>query len=142
MLQMHVYSPPTQVCQRAGCPGDYNDCTDHGDCNKATHECTCFPGWSGDACDVADCPGSPNCMSRGYCNTTVDPPRCTDCETGWMGADCDELCVHGVQVCMVSHGVNSHAMSPPRRPTYRSVWCHTELTLIQCLPHDVLRTGL
>lgn len=85
------------VCDIPGCPGVGLDCTGHGLCNAATHVCTCFPGWSGDGCHIADCPGSPNCNNRGVCNATLDPPLCLDCQQGWMGSACEEVCEHGHQ---------------------------------------------
>ena len=76
--------------------GNELDCTGHGTCNAAIHECTCHPGWMSKACDVPDCPGL-NCSGHGVCNATLDPPRCTDCVRGWMGKGCDEPCVNGTQ---------------------------------------------
>ncbi|XP_072025321.1 uncharacterized protein [Amphiura filiformis] len=92
-----------EVCDIPGCPGDFGlDCSGHGECNSATHECTCNGGWTGDGCEIPDCPGSPDCNDRGHCNVTVDPPQCTDCIPGWMGADCNEPCTFGIQVPMDS----------------------------------------
>jgi hypothetical protein len=31
-------------CEVPGCPGNETDCTHHGVCNTALHECTCLPG--------------------------------------------------------------------------------------------------
>lgn len=42
--------------------------------------------------------GEPDCSGRGTCATDNDPPRCVDCQPGWMGLACDELCVNGTQV--------------------------------------------
>jgi hypothetical protein len=60
-------------------------CTKHGICNSITHNCDCFPGWTGDGCELADCAGEPDCFDRGVCNDTLSPPRCLDCNQGWMG---------------------------------------------------------
>ncbi|XP_071506024.1 uncharacterized protein [Diadema antillarum] len=89
-------------CQIPGCPGIGTDCSGHGDCNSAIHECTCYPGWSGVACHEPDCPGEPDCYDRGFCNTTRDPPTCTNCSVGYMGSDCNEPCVKGIQQPMDS----------------------------------------
>ena len=81
-----------------GCPRNPDtdmECSDHGDCNSELMECTCYNGWMGVACHVADCPGSPDCNARGFCNATVDPPQCTSCQGPWMGPVCDDPCVHG-----------------------------------------------
>ena len=73
------------------------DCTGHGQCNAAIHECSCYPGWTGEACQIPDCPGSPDCSGHGVCDSSLDTPRCVDCVAGWMGKACDELCTHGTQ---------------------------------------------
>lgn len=90
------------VCQIPGCPGITVDCTGHGDCNSATHECTCNPGWAGLGCEIPDCPGAPNCNNRGYCNASADPPQCQNCSRGWMGPTCADPCTFGEQVPMDS----------------------------------------
>ena len=100
------------------CPGENIDCSGHGTCNSALHECGCYPGWTGDACDIPDCPG-PDCNHQGICNVTLDPPRCTNCQIGWMGKACDEPCVNGTQ-------------SPPEsgvcvcHPCYAGKGCNSE----------------
>ena len=53
-------------------------------------------------CELPDCPGAPNCFDRGYCNSSVSPPVCQNCIAGWMGDDCNDPCVHGVQQPMDS----------------------------------------
>ncbi len=50
---------------------------------------------SGDDCTIPDCPGEPNCHGRGYCDDTLDPPRCTSCNSGWFGPSCSHPCIHG-----------------------------------------------
>ncbi len=35
------------LCDIAGCPGEEEDCSGHGLCNAATHQCMCYPGWAG-----------------------------------------------------------------------------------------------
>lgn len=55
-----------------------------------------FKGWKGVGCHIPDCPGTPDCFGRGYCNGTGrQTPRCTGCKMGWMGEDCNQPCVHG-----------------------------------------------
>ena len=53
-------------------------------------------GWTGIGCHVPDCPGTPNCFGRGFCNSTNrETPECTDCSMGWMGPACNDPCEHG-----------------------------------------------
>ena len=92
------------LCDIPGCPGDGVDCTGHGDCNTGTHICTCYNGWTGQSdskgyvdpllngCNVPDCPGSPDCNSQGTCSTSFTTPRCIDCNPGWMGPACEDIC--------------------------------------------------
>ena len=94
------------VCQIPGCPGIGLDCTGHGDCNSATHECTCNPGWAGVGCEIPDCPGAPNCYNRGYCNASIEPPQCQNCSKGWMGPACADPCQFGEQIPMDSGQCN------------------------------------
>ena len=35
------------LCDVPGCPGENEDCSGHGNCNGATHRCTCDEGWTG-----------------------------------------------------------------------------------------------
>jgi len=104
------------VCDIPACPGDVVDCTDHGDCNTADHTCTCFSGWTGqdngqgyvdpllNACDIPDCPGSPDCNSEGTCDGSLTQPKCINCNPGWMGPACEDICDanHGQQLPMNS----------------------------------------
>ena len=103
-------------CDIPGCPGETIDCTGHGHCNAQEHVCTCDPGWTGvvdgngylelltNACDVPDCPGQPDCAGVGECDATLTVPKCKNCEPGWMGEACEDICdaVHGEQVPMNS----------------------------------------
>lgn len=59
-------------------------------------------GWKGEACHIPYCPGNNNCMGRGHCNTTFNPPQCTGCADGWMGPGCTDPCTNGVQSPMDS----------------------------------------
>ena len=47
-------------------------------------------------CNTADCPGDPNCNDRGLCDTQYDPPLCMDCDQGWYGPACDDVCLYGM----------------------------------------------
>jgi hypothetical protein len=105
-----------RVCDIPSCPGNMTDCTGNGDCNAATHECTCYSGWTGQAngagyvdpltngCDVPDCPGTPDCNGEGECDSTLTTPKCKNCNPGWMGEACEDVCdaTHGVQSPMNS----------------------------------------
>jgi hypothetical protein len=44
-------------CDIHRCPGWPLDCSGHGTCNEALHECDCEPGWKGAACEVPLCAG-------------------------------------------------------------------------------------
>lgn len=56
------------------------------------HICTsegvlkCAPGWKGERCDIAECPG---CV-HGDCK---EPERC-ECRRGWQGPNCDQCLPH------------------------------------------------
>ena len=65
----------------------------------------CFlPGWTGVGCHLPDCPGVPNCFGRGYCNATNRvTPACTNCDPGWMGAACNDPCIHGTPKDGICH---------------------------------------
>ena len=56
-------------------------CSGNGICDPETDECICDSGWSGVACDVAEC--DPACVN-GEC---VEPDLCV-CDEGWVGDDC------------------------------------------------------
>lgn len=104
------------VCDIQGCPGEIEDCSGHGECNSAIHTCTCNNGWTGEsdssgyvdpfmnACDIPDCPGEPNCNGEGTCDDTLITPKCKNCNPGWMGPACEEICDadHGIQSPMNS----------------------------------------
>ena len=120
-------------CEDPGCPYDPEqtdgvplDCTGHGDCN-ADMQCECYAGWIASACHVPDCPGTPDCNDRGYCNTTFDTPICTNCSEDWMGPACDEPCLHGTQtpmdsgICICEPGNISiaHALGPDSQRVFQ-----------------------
>jgi len=76
---------------------------DFGTCSDGT--CICSPGWSGPLCNVADCPGSPDCGNRGTCDAAGTrtsagvaiagaQPACR-CSTFYSGPSCDELAIPG-----------------------------------------------
>ena len=60
--------------------------------------CDCHQGWDINAtyCHEADCPGTPDCNGHGSCNTTGELPLC-DCDTGYIGIECQFECVHGYE---------------------------------------------
>ena len=86
-------------CEKPGCAGHGTDCSGNGECNVGTGNCICYEGWKGDGCEESDC--LDNCNFRGYCNVSLARPRCTSCETGWMGESCSKVC-NGNQVPMDS----------------------------------------
>ncbi|KDO22849.1 hypothetical protein SPRG_11986 [Saprolegnia parasitica CBS 223.65] len=44
-------------------------CSNRGICNPSTGTCTCQAGFTGAACDLLACPGSPACSGQGSCKT-------------------------------------------------------------------------
>ncbi|KAL6059146.1 Tenascin C [Balamuthia mandrillaris] len=68
-------------------------CSNHGECvaeEGIEPYCICSPGWQGTICNIADCPGTPDCMGRGRCNTAVTPVACQCIDPLlWGGAACD-----------------------------------------------------
>ena len=88
-------------CEHAGCPGTI-DCSGNGLCNSALQKCYCYPGWRGRDCGTVDCPAEPDCNLRGTCIIHVNGPKCVNCSKGWMGPECNDPCVHGVQQPMNS----------------------------------------
>uniref|UniRef100_A0A8D8HL17 Attractin n=1 Tax=Culex pipiens TaxID=7175 RepID=A0A8D8HL17_CULPI len=77
------------------------NCSGHGVC-AVGGDCSCDPGWTGLACNVARCPN--NCSShlgRGTCN--VLQQRC-DCAKGFDGSDCSQVRAHGVWTTIDSEG--------------------------------------
>eukprot|EP01029_Cantina_marsupialis_P010281 TRINITY_DN2340_c0_g1_i1.p1 TRINITY_DN2340_c0_g1~~TRINITY_DN2340_c0_g1_i1.p1 ORF type:complete len:416 (-),score=124.06 TRINITY_DN2340_c0_g1_i1:98-1294(-) len=48
----------------------YMECSNAGLCNREIGECTCFPGYEGDACQRTSCPNS--CSGNGVCRTVAE----------------------------------------------------------------------
>jgi len=74
------------------------NCNNRGKCDK-NGKCNCFPGISGDNCNISACPG--DCYGHGICDITktkiimgmsiFDESKHTGvcrCVSGWSGADC------------------------------------------------------
>ena len=72
------------------------DCSGHGECNTATWECLCEPGWEGIGCHLPDCPGTPDCSDHGDCPLppTGENPTC-HCDETFMGHACELRCFNG-----------------------------------------------
>lgn len=86
-----------------GCPKNpdsQEECSNHGSCDSATHICECEAGWVGVACHEPWCPGEGNCFGRGFCNPNYTTPKCEECQSDWMGPDCNTPCVNGIQVSL------------------------------------------
>ncbi|KAI8479536.1 hypothetical protein Bbelb_427260 [Branchiostoma belcheri] len=117
-------------CSIRGCPGELEDCSGHGYCNRLDQVCYCQPNWKGPDCNTPDCPGTPDCRDRGYCDgTNYDPPRCVNCTQGWMGSECQVPCTHGVQQPMDSGFCDCF-------PCYSGTSCDME-----CTDHGTCQNG-
>lgn len=86
----------------------YMECSNKGLCDRGTGTCTCFPGYSGSACQRADCPTSSAgvCSGHGICETIrriaeldhnnyyrlwdQDVTMGCVCDPGYTGADCSQ----------------------------------------------------
>ena len=63
------------------CP--YN-CSGHGSCNPATHQCTCGSGYKGVGCEVEYCPDMCGIVdSLGVCHTSQQHCECSQGNTGY-----------------------------------------------------------
>jgi len=90
------------------------ECSNKGLCDRAAGTCSCFPGYSGSACQYASCPTSSTgvCSGHGVCMDAKalaladngNPYRLWDqhktlgckCDAGYSGADCSErVCKYG-----------------------------------------------
>jgi len=100
-----------------GLAHDYAECSGNGECDRKTGECTCFDGFTGDACRYSACPNS--CSGHGTCeyiseiakDSTIQYNSYSDraydlwdakksrfckCDAYWTGTDCSErMCPKG-----------------------------------------------
>ena len=68
------------------CP---NQCSLHGQCEADTGQCQCHPGYSGNDCSLALCPGSCGTDKRwGNCKVTNSGDYKCQCNSGFIGDDC------------------------------------------------------
>lgn len=65
----------------------FRACGGHGSCDPVTHECSCFPGYSEDACELGPCGSTPlECHGHGNCNPLTH--EC-DCDGESYGPQCN-----------------------------------------------------
>lgn len=100
----------------------------NGDCG--TDKCQCYPGWTGDACDVCDDSYCVNgsCDIYGYgcqCDIGWAYPDCSTCEVGFIGDNCDECdpaqCINGECTpsgCVCNPGWDQYSYPPCSTCTY------------------------
>ena len=105
------------VVKGEGLAHDYAECSGNGECDRKTGECTCFDGFTGDACRYSVCPNS--CSGHGTCefiseiatDSTIQygshadrgydlwdakKSRFCKCDAYWSGADCSaRMCPKG-----------------------------------------------
>lgn len=95
------------------CYASINDCSGHGLCLLG--DCVCNQGWSGEQCDVEQCPVVLNdCSGQGFC----EDKACV-CNIGWGGAaDCSKpFCFPNLPQDCSGHGtceVQTTAQTPPK----------------------------
>jgi len=53
-----------------GANGEGVECSDKGECNRATGECACYPGYEGSSCQRTVCPNE--CSGHGTCRANID----------------------------------------------------------------------
>jgi hypothetical protein len=103
----------------------YTECSSKGICDRQTGTCDCFTGYSGSACQRADCPSNDagTCSGHGVCksikniafsdyNNTYDlwdkhaTMGCV-CDGGYLGPDCsDKKCKWGIDPQYKNDGRN------------------------------------
>lgn len=90
----------------------YRECSNKGICNRATGQCSCFPGYEGEGCQRTSCPGAESgspCSGHGLCLSAyvdytssqynlwdADKTMKCKCDAGYDGPDCSlRLCPVG-----------------------------------------------
>lgn len=83
---------------------DNAECSDRGVCDRTTGVCQCYPGWTGHACHIADCPN--DCSGHGQCQSNLNFAKDAGkrylnawdsglqfgckCDSGFRGNDCSK----------------------------------------------------
>lgn len=102
----------------------YTECSSKGTCDRSSGTCVCFTGYSGSACQRADCPisaGGKTCSGHGVCksaraianddhNNTYflwdqDATQGCQCDGGYFGPDCSmRKCKYGIDPLYLDNG--------------------------------------
>jgi hypothetical protein len=104
-----AYSTSTSSCIPV-CPDP--TCSGHGTCgdNDGVAVCGCDSGWTGNSCELPDCPtyGGYVCNLRGTCGVSASGPTCT-CNSGFV----PPYCLPTISVAPTGFTQTNTSVAPP-----------------------------